>query len=253
MNVRIAVDERILLCESLSGLSSVDQLQEWVCTALLPTTGASSAVLAAGILKPSLRVQPLVHTDSFPQSLVGSFQGRNSAYVVPLLQEVLASTQGCLIQPLDPRSALSNDNLWQPCLAAKGVRDIVVCASRSTEGQFLYLCLTNPRDCLRGALASWLPIACLHIREVLARQSYWRQLTRADRAGGRLSASEITILRWVSVGKTNFEIAAILGISPTTVKNKVQTIITKLNVSNRTHAVSKYFSQEYGTAFDVKP
>jgi len=73
---------------------------------------------------------------------------------------------------------------------------------------------------------------------------------RKDRAAGQLNRSEIEILRWVSLGKTNHEIASILGLSSTTVKNKIQGIIAKLNVSNRTHAVSKYFAEEWGAAVD---
>ena len=54
-----------------------------------------------------------------------------------------------------------------------------------------------------------------------------------------LSAREKEILRWIHLGKSNFEIGTILGISPLTVKNHVQKILRKLNVRNRTHAVGR--------------
>ena len=54
-----------------------------------------------------------------------------------------------------------------------------------------------------------------------------------------LSAREKEILRWIHLGKSNFEIGTILGISPLTVKNHVQKILRKLNVQNRTHAVGR--------------
>lgn len=54
-----------------------------------------------------------------------------------------------------------------------------------------------------------------------------------------LSAREAEILRWVALGKTNPEIGAILNISSFTVKNHVQRILKKLDVSNRTQAVGK--------------
>lgn len=54
-----------------------------------------------------------------------------------------------------------------------------------------------------------------------------------------LTERELQVLRWVKDGKTNDEIAAILGISPTTVKNHVQKILRKLDVSNRAQAVGK--------------
>lgn len=54
-----------------------------------------------------------------------------------------------------------------------------------------------------------------------------------------LSAREKEILRWIHLGKSNFETGTILGISPLTVKNHVQKILRKLNVQNRTHAVGR--------------
>lgn len=55
----------------------------------------------------------------------------------------------------------------------------------------------------------------------------------------RITTREEEILRWVSLGKSNFEVGAILGISPLTVKNHVQKILRKLNVVNRAQAVGK--------------
>lgn len=55
-----------------------------------------------------------------------------------------------------------------------------------------------------------------------------------------LSAREQEILDFVCSGKTNVEVAAALSISPFTVKNHVQRIFRKINVTNRTEAAAKY-------------
>jgi transcriptional regulator EpsA len=71
------------------------------------------------------------------------------------------------------------------------------------------------------------------------------QVTRApgdrDKAGtpSVLTVREQDILKWIYLGKSNFEIGAILKISPLTVKNHVQKILRKLNVVNRTQAIGK--------------
>src|SRR5574340_1349761 len=52
-----------------------------------------------------------------------------------------------------------------------------------------------------------------------------------------LTVREQDILKWVYLGKSNFEIGAILKISPLTVKNHVQKILRKLNVVKRTQAL----------------
>jgi transcriptional regulator EpsA len=69
---------------------------------------------------------------------------------------------------------------------------------------------------------------------------------RAENGGGErsqggniLTVRELDILKWIYLGKSNFEIGAILKISPLTVKNHVQKILRKLNVVNRTQAIGK--------------
>jgi len=71
------------------------------------------------------------------------------------------------------------------------------------------------------------------------------QVTRAPGSGEKGSAPSVLtvreqdILKWIYLGKSNFEIGAILKISPLTVKNHVQKILRKLNVVNRTQAIGK--------------
>jgi len=61
----------------------------------------------------------------------------------------------------------------------------------------------------------------------------------ASLGAGVLTKREREILHWVYLGKSNAEAAAILGISPLTVKNHVQKILRKLNVVNRAQAVGR--------------
>lgn len=53
-----------------------------------------------------------------------------------------------------------------------------------------------------------------------------------------LSPREQEILQWIALGKTNDEIGSILTLTVYTVKNNVQRIFRKLNVSNRAQAVA---------------
>ncbi|HSH54719.1 MAG TPA: XrtB/PEP-CTERM-associated transcriptional regulator EpsA [Methylotenera sp.] len=57
---------------------------------------------------------------------------------------------------------------------------------------------------------------------------------------GTLSNREFEIMTWVKMGKTNQEIGSILNISTFTVKNHLQRILKKLNVINRTQAVTQF-------------
>ncbi|WP_374336178.1 LuxR C-terminal-related transcriptional regulator [Leeia sp.] len=55
---------------------------------------------------------------------------------------------------------------------------------------------------------------------------------------GALSSRESDILQWMKFGKTNWEIAMILGISERTVKFHVSNVIKKLSANNRAHAIA---------------
>jgi len=62
---------------------------------------------------------------------------------------------------------------------------------------------------------------------------------------GSLTAREVEVLTWLGRGKSNLEIAAILGIKPATVGKHLERIYPKLGVENRTAAAS--FSPEAST------
>lgn len=66
----------------------------------------------------------------------------------------------------------------------------------------------------------------------------------------KLTAREDEILVWLSRGKQNSEIAAILWITPNTVRKHLENIYEKLGVTNRAGAVGSVlggFSQEPST------
>lgn len=79
-----------------------------------------------------------------------------------------------------------------------------------------------------------------HLHAVLVRLTADIPVTEEEKESNcMISVREREILEWVHHGKTNWEIAGILEISPLTVKNHVQNILRKLNVQNRSHAAVK--------------
>jgi LuxR family transcriptional regulator, quorum-sensing system regulator CviR len=63
-----------------------------------------------------------------------------------------------------------------------------------------------------------------------------------ERARG-LSPREMTVLLWMKEGKTNWEIARIVGVTERTVRFHVESIFTKLDASSRTQAVAVALEQ----------
>lgn len=58
-----------------------------------------------------------------------------------------------------------------------------------------------------------------------------------------LSPREVEVLCWIYYGKGNKDIALILGISALTVKNHVQKLLRKLDIEDRTRAVTLALEQ----------
>lgn len=59
-----------------------------------------------------------------------------------------------------------------------------------------------------------------------------------DKCVKELSPREVTILTWIKNGKTNWEIAKILGVTERTIRFHIESIFSKLDVTSRSQAVA---------------
>lgn len=66
--------------------------------------------------------------------------------------------------------------------------------------------------------------------------------TTSHRAGRLVTPRQQEILNLIKCGKTNSEIAELLGCSPWTIKNHIQAILRKLDSNTRTHAIARAMS-----------
>jgi transcriptional regulator EpsA len=124
-----------------------------------------------------------------------------------------------------------------------GATQLLVHGVHDAEGRalslFVFACRPGSVTSRQAYLAQLLApsLHCAWVRTQLAKRSE----AAGDKAAGGsvLTVRELDILKWIYLGKSNFEIGAILKISPLTVKNHVQKILRKLNVVNRTQAIGK--------------
>jgi transcriptional regulator EpsA len=124
-----------------------------------------------------------------------------------------------------------------------GATQLLVHGIHDAEGRalslFTFACRPGSVSARQAYLAQLLApgLHAAWIRTQLAKRSE----AGGDKAAGGsvLTVREQDILKWIYLGKSNFEIGAILKISPLTVKNHVQKILRKLNVVNRTQAIGK--------------
>jgi DNA-binding CsgD family transcriptional regulator len=69
-------------------------------------------------------------------------------------------------------------------------------------------------------------------------------------AGFGLSGRQLEIGRWIGDGKTNTEIASILGISPRTVQKHIEHIFEKMDVKTRVAVASRLHFFSSGAGFN---
>jgi DNA-binding CsgD family transcriptional regulator len=112
----------------------------------------------------------------------------------------------------------------------------------------LYIALRRQPYAINGAEARLRLLAdsIIHQVDVAYRNVTALRTTKAPSIertpSGLLSVREEEIASWLCQGKTNVQVAQLLGISVNTVKNHVQRIFDKVGASNRTEAVAKYLS-----------
>jgi LuxR family quorum sensing-dependent transcriptional regulator len=88
-------------------------------------------------------------------------------------------------------------------------------------------------------------VAALHLISIYAHNKMRDVLAgsgnRAAKRATALSAREIEVLKWMAAGKTNWEIARIIGVTERTVEFHVSQALRRLNAVTRTQAVAEAF------------
>ena len=152
-----------------------------------------------------------------------------------------------LLCPLGGEDGPPAGSSFAQALERGGAKQLLVHGTHDADGRVVSLFIFG---CARGAIGAR-QLYLIEFAVPLLHAAWVRTLTdgRAKAVDGpkpapacAITVREQEILKWVSIGKSNIEIGTILGISPLTVKNHVQKILRKLNVLNRTQAVSKAMS-----------
>ena len=104
-----------------------------------------------------------------------------------------------------------------------------------------YACFSRVRAPFDGRLALYIDLLLPPLLATLARVLANEALVHnhSKRPTGLITAREVEVLTWVRDGKTNDEIADILGLSMLTVKNHLRHAMKKLVVRTRGQAVAK--------------
>jgi DNA-binding NarL/FixJ family response regulator len=102
--------------------------------------------------------------------------------------------------------------------------------------------IESMRRTMRGEFVGSAGVSTLRLGPVVSRT--------APRAGHRLTGREIDILRQLELGRSNKEIATVLGIEVPTVKNHVHNLLRKLRARRRSEATAKWRSFSWSAAMN---
>jgi transcriptional regulator EpsA len=121
--------------------------------------------------------------------------------------------------------------------------NIVAHGMSDNEGNLsTFFCFSRLSREITPAYAYILELLVPHLHCALTRvmsNNEGASIATATKVTKTITSREAEVLKWVHIGKTNWEIASILSISPLTVKNHVQNILRKLEVHNRSQAANK--------------
>jgi transcriptional regulator EpsA len=131
---------------------------------------------------------------------------------------------------------------WHARLADLELKNIAFHGMGWINGQIKgYASFSRVRAPFDSRLALFIDMLLPHLLATLARvlANESRAQTQIRRPAGLVTVREVEVLTWVRDGKTNDEIAAILGLSMLTVKNHLRNAMKKLVVRTRGQAVAK--------------
>lgn len=168
----------------------------------------------------------------FPMDYLASIKQDDGSLFSPLMERWIGSDAPVLFDP-DQASEVPAD--WLAGMREFGLGNIVAHGVRDLHGNaasyFNFCGVPGP---LTPRHAQRIKLVTPHLHTALA-----RVLARKEKAGSNLAFTprETEILSWLYLGKTNWEIGQILGITEKTVKNNLYAVYQKLNVGNRTQAL----------------
>ncbi len=179
---------------------------------------------------------------NFPDEYVQALQRADGLTSSPIIVRWMKEQQPILFEPdcektlkLAPPGWLDNFHKFGLVnLAAHGLCDI----DNHTATYFSFSCIPGSLN-QRHAYLLKLLVPHLHVALTRVVSNPRFNKKQAPTQQIKLSKREKEVLQWMSSGKSNWEIAQVIGLSESTVKNHVHHILGKLHAASRAQAVAK--------------
>lgn len=221
--------------DALETVGSKDQFIDWTRSRLRGILPHDAFICVTGRIISGGVVPLTVLKADFPDGYLNAMCTPDGQYNTPIVRRWLASGEPQLFEPAT--AAPDTDPNWLRLFADTGMRNVAAYGLIDIAGahaSYFSFCR------IPGRLGE----AHSKVLRLVVPQMHATLLAIAQRHDGalgqqKLSRRECEILAWIGEGKTNQEIAQILGLSFKTVKNRTHGIFAKLQVSTRAQAVAK--------------
>lgn len=192
----------------------------------------------AAIEAPSVHIQKVI-VENWPLSYFEPLKKKDGSFHSPIMARWHQRNTPQLYDP-----AVLDDverSVWSDVFYDYKLHNIAAHGLRDLSGTYTsYFNFSQIPDKLAARHSHLLQLLTPHMHVALSRAL----LTADPFAGSRaesicLTERERVILYWIREGKTNWEIAQICNRSPHTIKNQIENLFRKLNVSTRAQATNK--------------
>lgn len=234
-------DELVSMVRELWDVTSVADFLQFTRSHLRHLLPHSVCGVVFGDLSLNAPARPLILTVGFPQHVQAHADFASASFFRPFLESWRAHGQTRIFSASDGTVPYA---LRRPLIEAQleNIAAAGVFGGSSASCSF-FTFHGLPEPC-KADFEQILEYVLPHLHCALARILFSaRPLAKPQNSG--LTRRETEILDWVRQGKTNAEIAAILGISRGTVKVQVQHVLVKLRVNTRAQAVAKALSKGF--------
>lgn len=223
-------------------IQNQDQFLKWSQTELQRIFPHGKFICGVGRLGKSGAQIQHVMARNFPQEYIQGLQREDGLLCSPIFAKWMRENQPVLFEPDSKTDASTIPLEWLDRfrifglvnLAAHGLYDI----NTHTAS---YFCFSNIPGSLNLRHAYILRLLVPHMHAALIRVVPNTKFKKRNpsQKHAKLTPREEEIVQWLATGKSNWEIAQVVGLSEATVKNHVHHILQRLQVSTRTQAVAK--------------
>jgi transcriptional regulator EpsA len=241
----LTIDQRLVLLDVIDELEAVASIEALVRCAdgrlqgLLPHSG-----FVCGLTDNLVKWLPYwLVNHRFPPQYLGAIRQANGGYDSEMIQRWRATQLPVCADPGARVGRWWSDG-WMAHAMAAGLTNLIGHGFVDLNGEGAsYFCFIRIPEPLRERhvyllkrLVPHLHMALMRTRPVAEPQG---PALAALASAPALTRRQIQILEWLGQGKTNLEVAAILGTSANNVKYHLKAIFGKLGVSTRAQAVAK--------------